>query len=432
MVIRSKIKDLLTQIDAEYPTDEPIGSDEAAAALTLSTLLHLQLIKGHYDGAASTQRLLSPLRTPGQPELQATFLYHSALLLRLQGQPAYEVLASALAYYEAAGDLTSILRCLLMLADLASRSGQHADAQAQLDTASQRFQLATASQRFQLATPTLQLVRGMLLRRQGQALDATHLFDDAHAQAQQRGDAVTAVRAALQQALIAHAQHDFQRVRTLLTPALEQASTFGLPGGPLELRLDLDELTPLWDFARHDPTMSDALARFLQVGIAQPTQHTPTVHLDALVLGPPMLFKDGQLIPFTLRDTVAVLLYITLHPGRQRTDIQSTLFPDRPAQAASNYTRKALAELADKLGPVIEKHGPHNAPTYHLAPHVQLTTDIHALHIRLHQGDLRGAQALIRDRDPSQRRLPDNSYLQHMRAAAFADLKRAQQTAQKL
>ncbi|ULH18007.1 hypothetical protein MF271_23895 (plasmid) [Deinococcus sp. KNUC1210] len=384
-------------------------------------MLQLQLSKGHYEAAESTQRLLSTLRTPGQPELQTTFLYHRALLLRLQGQPAQEVLASALALYEATGDITGIIRCGFMSADLASRSGQHADAQAQL---------TAVSQRFQLTTPTVHLAQGMLLRRQHQFSEATQLFDDAYAQAQQRGDAVTAVRAALQNALTAHVQHDFQRVRTLLTPALEQAVTFGLPGGPLELRLDLDELTPLWDFARHDPKMADALARFLQVGIAQPPQHTPPVHLDALVLGPPLLFKDGQLIPFTLRDTVAVLLYITIHPGCQRTDIQISLFPDRPAQAASNYTRKALAELADTLGPVIEKRGTHNAPTYHLAPHVQLTTDIQALHTRIHQGDLRGAQALIRDRDPSQRRLPDNSYLQHLRAAAFADLKRAQQTAQ--
>ncbi|WP_425144722.1 AfsR/SARP family transcriptional regulator [Deinococcus sp.] len=247
---------------------------------------------------------------------------------------------------------------------------------------------------------TSQITEALLTRRRGDLHGAYRKFAAIQEAAAAQSDMLLAARAGLQLVYTVYLMRDYEKVRALLPDALNAILRFGTPGGPLDLRPDFDELAELFAFAELEPHSAPVLASLLGQGAeyagGSADLLAPTAHLELLVLGQQVALKDGVPLTFALKNTVSVMLYLALYPGRTRREIQLDLFPDKDAEAAGNYVRKCIAEVGKVAGPVVVQDGPHNAPTYRYSPKVSVSSDFQLLRSRLAQDNLPGAVALYR------------------------------------
>ncbi len=280
---------------------------------------------------------------------------------------------------------------LSFLADYHSRMGEHQQA---LQVMLKMHALRPES------SLTSQITEALLTRRRGDLHGAYRKFAAIQEAAAAQSDMLLAARAGLQLVYTVYLMRDYEKVRALLPDALNAILRFGTPGGPLDLRPDFDELAELFAFAELEPHSAPVLASLLGQGAeyagGSADLLAPTAHLELLVLGQQVALKDGVPLTFALKNTVSVMLYLALYPGRTRREIQLDLFPDKDAEAAGNYVRKCIAEVGKVAGPVVVQDGPHNAPTYRYSPKVSVSSDFQLLRSRLAQDNLPGAVALYR------------------------------------
>ena len=280
---------------------------------------------------------------------------------------------------------------LSLLADYHSRMGEHQQAL--------RLMLRMHALRPE-ASLTTQITEALLARRRGDLQGAYRLFEGIQQAAASQNNALLAARAGLQQVYTVYLMRDYERVRELLPGALNAVLRFGTPGGPLDLRPDFDELSELFAFAELEPQSAPVLASLLAQGAeyagGSADLLSSSAHLELLVLGQQVALKDGVPMTFALKNTVSVMLYLALYPGRTRREIQLDLFPDKDEKAAGNYVRSCLAEIGKVVGPVIVQEGPHNAPQYRYSPKISVSSDYQLLRSRLAQDNLPGAVAAYR------------------------------------
>ncbi|WP_189092440.1 AfsR/SARP family transcriptional regulator [Deinococcus ruber] len=292
---------------------------------------------------------------------------------------------------EEAGDLSMLEMSLSLLADYHSRMGEHQQA---LKLMLRMHALRPTS------SLTTQITEALLARRRGDLHGAFRMFSAIVATANAQNNALLSARAGLQVVYTVYLMRDYEKTRELLPEALNAVLRFGTPGGPLDLRSDFDELSELFAFAEMEPQSAPVLASLLAQGAeyagGSADLLSPAVHLELLVLGQQMALKDGVPLSFSLKNTVGVMLYLALYPGRTRREIQLDLFPDKDDKEAGNYVRKCIAEIGKVVGPVVVQEGPHNAPTYQYSPKVSVSSDYQLLRTRLAQDNLPGAVAAYR------------------------------------
>ncbi|KEF33426.1 SARP family transcriptional regulator [Deinococcus sp. RL] len=269
------------------------------------------------------------------------------------------------------------------MADLHSRQGQHARAlEVLLDLAPDATH------------PAVTMTRGILLRRrQHHAQAAEHLARALESQTLGEGQRIRALlHLAEAQAALGGAEQSLRTFREALTALIAARDR-------MLYRPDLHELANLVQRALLHPDLASDTQLVLDK-LNVPGSEVPvsgSLHLRVYTLGRSEIEREGETITLSLEGGVLTLVYLALHPGRTRRELEATLYPDRDPKTAGDYFRAVFRELRVRLGAeVIRMEGSAKQPRYSLGPDVHVHLDVTELRAALAAGDLAGALALYR------------------------------------
>lgn len=228
------------------------------------------------------------------------------------------------------------------LADLLSRSGQVKQAQWVLQHHRDEHDDL-------LGYP---LIRGIIHLRQGELLQAQEALEQARAEAQHTSP-TGFIRAGLHLAEVWRLQADYEQALAMLQGAL--SALLDCPERQT-LSLDLLDLPELCGLAQLDPTTAPLLASITSELHALPDRdavfHGQRHILELHTLTDQhkgQLFLDGERIPFRHSQLVAMLAYISQHPGAQSAVICQAL------QTTDNDDDFDLAQVVDEARELLGK-----------------------------------------------------------------------------
>ncbi len=403
----ARAKQLYAEAIRALPT-HPVPLPRLAA---LTNLLDLHLQSG--DIVAARETLLEAEQTLGTfnaPRQRALLLGSKAELLRLTGD--FEGYAATLdtltSQADELGDHLLRVWVTSRRAEHFSLYGQHGTALAELHG----YGSATTWPAELWATS------GVLARRRGDLSAALTDLDWAVRDFRGAGRVPELIRAQLHFAAAAHAAGHEATAARALKEALSQMLSSRQQAA---FRPDLEELRELLHYALLEPDLAPYLEPVLDglaaLAGAPRLPEDGAMHLQLSTLGRARVLRDGAPVAFELRGAALLLVYLALHPGRTRAEIQLELYPEKDGTAGANYIRAAIHELRQKLGPeVIAFEGPHNAPLYRLGRLVEVDLDLTHLHDALDRGEL--ARALALYRGPFLPGLEDSEWARHKREEA--------------
>lgn len=365
----------------------PSDRTPIARLSALTGLANVQVLTGDFRGAQATiAQAREALDQTDALTPRAYLLTVEAALHHLTGDHAAHLrtLEELRAIVETTRDFELLIWTATRFADLHSRQGQHGRAlEVLLDLAPDATH------------PAVTQARGILLgRRQHHAQAAEHLSRALEAPGLGEGQRVRALLylAEAQSRLgeDAASLHTFRAALTALVSARDR----------ILYRPDLQELTPLVQRALLDPDLAPDMQLVLDklsVPGSEAPQGASSLHLRVHTLGRAELERDGEPVALSLEGAVLTLVYLALHPGRTRRELEATLYPDRDPKTAGDYFRAVFRELRVRLGAeVLEMQGSPKQPRYRLGPDVHVHLDVTELRAALAAGDLARALSLYR------------------------------------
>ncbi|WP_322618883.1 SARP family transcriptional regulator [Deinococcus terrestris] len=375
----------------------PLGPFPGPRVGALRQLLEIHLTRGEFTEAhevlAEAKRTLHGTYAP---RLTALLLTSEAELARLTGEGhIYQVALESLGpLAEQLGDHDLRLWTISRLAEHHSLHGQHGQA---VDVLLSYGLMPEEWPAELLATG------GVLERRRGDLLAAQASLSQAAALFRASGRVPELCRVQLHFAATCLRLGD-DPVREKVIPALTEAITQLLRLRQLtEFKPDFEELSELLHYALLEPDTAplmepllDKLAHLHLPGMA----HLPEdgdLQISVKTLGRMAIFKDLLEVPFSRTGCVTLLVYLALHPGRTRAQMQFDLWPDKEPATGSAYVRQCLKELRDRLGhELIRSQGPHHAPQYFLGQLAHVDLDLTHLLEAVQGKELARALALYR------------------------------------
>jgi tetratricopeptide (TPR) repeat protein len=365
----------------------PTDRTPIARLSALTGLANVQVLTGDFRGAGVTlAQTREALEHTDALTPRAYLLTVEAELHHLTGDHAAHLrtLEELRATVQTTRDFELLTWTATRFADLYSRLGEHGRALEVL------LDLAPDANH-----PAVTATRGVLLgRRRHAAQAADHLSRVLDLPGLGEGQRVRALlHLAGAQASLGEDAASLRTFRAALT-ALVSARDRML------YRPDLQELTPLVQRALLDPDLAPDMQLVLEklnVRGNEPPPGTPPLHLRVQTLGRAAVERAGEPVAFSLEGGILTLVYLALHPGRTRRELEATLYPDRDPRTAGDYFRAVFRELRVRLGPeVLQMEGAARQPRYRLGPDVHVHLDVTELRAALAVGDLASALALYR------------------------------------
>ncbi|WP_148234892.1 hypothetical protein [Deinococcus maricopensis] len=372
------------------------ASDKLPYLSAMYNLLNIELETGNVEKAEELIRLLhAGARDLGSPRM---LLYakigQSQLHLILGSYQDYFALLEDIRHEALQlGEYQMIEWATLRLADHHSVSGHHAEAIKLLLDLNQQYPHKSMETR---------LLEALMARRRGDLLGALRRFREVASLAEAAQSRYTSVRAQLHIAYVHYLLNDFKACGHDLLPAIEGLLEIAGGRGPTSIRPELEELSELLYYASLQPEMAPYLPSVMEhladLSGAMPADvFAPSSTLELLTLGQQSALKNGVPVSFSVAGVVPVLVYLALHPGSTRGDVQAALFPDREPESAGAYVRKCLQAIREGLGgDVLLSEGPYRAPRYTLSRKVAVTLDSQRALKFASEGNVAGALAAYR------------------------------------
>lgn len=167
----------------------------------------------------------------------------------------------------------------------------------------------------------------------------------------------------------------------------------------VSFRFLLDEAFLLTEFAHLDADLCPAV-ELVTLRLAQLMGEVAHVddtlmHLQIHSFGRSELLRNGEYMLFSLPGSLVMLVYLALHPGRSRQEVQGALYPELHPDVADAYFREVFREVRQLLGPhALRNSGTLQVPVYALGAGVRLDLDVTEFRVALHKRNLAAALAL--------------------------------------
>ncbi|ULH18104.1 tetratricopeptide repeat protein (plasmid) [Deinococcus sp. KNUC1210] len=371
--------------------------NKAPFLTALSTLADLQLeMRCYHEARETVQNGLALAREVRSQYNERRLYMISGLVDYFLGETGkfVKIMISSIQHAEQAYDILVLETAVGLLADHYSRMGDHAEAVRVL-------MRLYHQQQAQMSSLSVRVVEAMMARRRGDLAGSYQTLMALKLQAEQQNRPDQAMRAGLQAMYSLYKMRHFERLNDELSNLLMEFSRLGIIDGPFALRLDFPEIADLLVYinectpdipwlAEVLSQLSDALGADIALLAPATTVHLRTFGQLWIVAGgvPADTSKPNY------RNIVLLLAYLSQHSHASAHQIQQDLFSEMSHEMGMRYVFHTVADLLESLGPLLERGGDYQMPTYTLSHKVTLTSDFQQFFERIEMRDREGAQEL--------------------------------------